>query len=163
MAAAADGNTQVKDTALRALCDWPTPDALPLVADLLKTAPTKTIKILALRGFVRLAPLQDAPNAKKLAALKEALALAERSEEKRLVLSSLGSVPTADALALVAAHLDNPALKEEACLAAVAIAEKVVATNRAEAAATMSKVAKLTANKKLAGRAAAIARQGKKK
>ncbi len=140
-AAAADSDAQVKDTACRALCDWPTPDALPLVAELIKTAPTKTIKILALRGFVRLVPQQDAPDAKKLDSLKEAMALADRNEEKRLVLSALGNVPTVDALALVTSHLDNPALKEEACLAAVAIAEKIASSHAAEVTAAMKQVA----------------------
>ena len=161
-AAAADNDAQVKDTALRVLCDWPTPDALPLVAELLKSPPSKTIKVLALRGFVRLVPQQDAPDAKKLESLKDAMALAERNEEKRLVLSALGNVPTADALALVASHLEDPVLKEEACLAAVAIAEKIAASHGAEVTAAMKQVAKLTANKKLAARANALARQAKK-
>jgi len=161
VAASADADPQVKDVALRALCDWPTPDALPLVAELTKTAPTKTLKVLALRGFVRLVPLQDAPDAKKLAALRDAMAQAERPEEKRLVLSALGNVPTSDALALVASHLDSEDLKEEACLAAVAIAERLDAARAAEVAAVMSRVAKLTVNKKLAARANALARKAK--
>ena len=74
---------------------------------------------------MRLVPQEDAPDAKKFDHLKEAMALADRNEEKQLVLSALGNVPTADALALVASHLDNPSLKEEACLAAVTIAEKI--------------------------------------
>ena len=160
-ATVADNDAQVKDTALRVLCDWPTPDALPLVAELVKTAPTKTVKILALRGFVRLVPQQDAPAAKKLDSLKEALALVERDEEKRLVLSALGNVPTVEALALVTSHLENPVLKEEACQAAVAIAEKIAASHRAEVTAAMGQVAKLTANKKLAAQASAIAGQAK--
>jgi HEAT repeat protein len=160
-AAAADNDAQVKDTALHALCDWPTPDALPLVADLVKTPPTKTIKILAFRGFVRLVPQQEAPDAKKLDWLKDAMALADRDEEKRLVLSALGNVPTANALAVVASHLDNPVLREEACLAAVAIAEKLAPIQDAAVTAAMKQVTKLTANKKLAARARAIARQAK--
>ncbi|MGA2064373.1 MAG: HEAT repeat domain-containing protein [Thermoguttaceae bacterium] len=160
-AAAADNDAQVKDTALHALCDWPTPDALPLVADLVKTPPTKTIKILAFRGFVRLVPQQEAPDAKKLDWLKDAMALADRDEEKRLVLSALGNVPTANALAVVASHLDNPVLREEACLAAVAIAEKLAPSQDAAVTAAMKQVTKLTANKKLAARARAIARQAK--
>ncbi len=161
-AAAGNGDAQVKDTAYRALCEWPTADALPLVADLVKTGPTKTIKILALRGFVRLVPQQDAPDAKKLDALKDALALADRNEEKRLVLSALGNVPTVEALALVTSHLDDPVLKQEACLAAVAIAEKIVSGHGAEVTAAMRQVAKVAANKKLAARANAIARRAKK-
>ena len=90
------------------------------------------------------------------------MALADRNEEKRLVLSALGNVPTVDALALVASHLDNPILKEEACLAAVAIAEKIAHSRDARVTAVMKQVAKLTANKELAARANAIARQAKK-
>ena len=161
-AAAAGNDSPVKDTACRALCEWPTPDALPLVADLVKTAPSKTIKILALRGFVRLVPLQDASDAKKLESLKEAMALADRNEEKRLVLSALGNVRTADALALVTSRLNDPVLKEEACLAAVAIGEKIVSGHGVEVSAAMKQVAKQTGNKKLAARANGIARQAKK-
>lgn len=161
-AAMTDPDAQVKQTALRALCDWPTPDALPLVAGLIKKAPSETIKILALRGFVRLVPMEDAPAAKKLDSLKEAMGLASRTEEKRLVLSALGNVATPDALTLIASHLDNAALKEEACLAAVSVAEKIVGAHGAEAAAVMKQVAKTTANKKLAARANAVARQAKK-
>lgn len=160
--AADDKDPQVKDTACRALCEWPTADALPLVADLIKTAPTKTVKILALRGFVRLVPQQDAPDPKKFDSLKDAMALADRNEEKRLVVSALGNIPTVEALALVTSHLDNPVLKEEACLAAVAIAEKIASGHRAEVTAAMRQVAKLTASKKLAARANAIARPAKK-
>jgi hypothetical protein len=161
-AAAADKEAPVKDTACRTLCEWPTPDALPLVADLVKTAPTPTIKILALRGFVRLVPQQDVPNAKKLDSLKEAMALADRKEEKRLVLSALGNVPTVEALALVTSHLDDAALKEEACLAAVAIAEKIASDHGDEVAAAMKRVAKLTSQKKLAARANALAGKPKR-
>jgi HEAT repeat protein len=160
-AAAADNDAQVKDTALRALCEWSTADALPAVAELLKSPPTRTIKVLALRGFVRLVPQQDAPDAKKLASLQEAMTMADRDEEKRLVLSALGNVPTAEALAVVASHLDNAALKEEACLAAVAIAEKIGPGRAADVTATMKRVAKLTGNKKLAARAQAVARKAK--
>jgi HEAT repeat protein len=160
-AAATGSDEQIKDTALRVVCEWPTTDALPMVAELVKSPPSKTIKILALRGFVRLVPQQDAPDAKKLEALQDALAQAERSEEKRLVLSALGNVPSVGSLAMVTSHLETPELKEEACLAAVAIAEKIASAHGAEVAAAMSQVAKLTANEKLAARAKALTRKAK--
>ncbi len=160
-AATADKDAQVKDTSLRALCDWPTSDALPLLADLVKTPPSGTIKILALRGYVRLVPQQDAPDAKKLDSLKDAMRVADRNEEKRLVLSALGNVPTVEALTLVTSHLDNAVLKEEACLAAVAIAEKI-ASDGDEVTAAMKQVAKATADKGVAARANALARKAKK-
>ena len=160
-AAAADSDEQVKDTALRVVCEWPTTDALPMVAELVKSPPSKTIKVLALRGFVRLVPQQDTPDAKKLESLQDAMAQAERTEEKRLVLSALGNVPSVGSLAVVTSHLETPDLKEEACLAAVAIAEKIASAHGAEVAAAMGQVAKLTANEKLAARAKALARKAK--
>jgi hypothetical protein len=161
-AAMADRDAQVKDTAYRALCDWPTADALPLVAELVKTAPTRTTKILALRGFVRLVPQADVPAAEKLESLTEAMVRADRNEEKRLVLSALGDVPTVGALALVTSHLSDPVLKEEACLAAVSIAERIGAGHGDQVIAAMRLVAKTASSKKLAARANTIARQAKK-
>ena len=155
--ATADGNAQVKDTALHILCDWPSPDALPQIVDLVATPPTKTIKVLALRGLVRLVPQEDAPDAKKFDTLRRAMALADGNEEKQLVLSALANVPTTEALALVASQFDNTVIREEACTAAVSIAEKIGGSRDNRVTALMRQVAKLTANKELAARAAAIA------
>ena len=110
---------------------------------------------------MRLVPQEDAPDAKKFDTLKHAMALADRNEEKQLVLSALGNVATADALALVASCLDNPDLREEACLAAVTIAEKVADRRDARVTAVMKQVAKVTADKELAARANAVARGAK--
>ena len=74
---------------------------------------------------MRLVPQDDAPDAIKFDALKNAMSLADRDEERQLVLSGLGNVATAEALALVASCLDNPVLQEEACTAAVTIGEKI--------------------------------------
>ena len=160
-AATADSESEVRDTALRVLCDWPTPDALPLVAELVKSPPDKTVKILALRGFVRLVPQQDVPHAEKINALQEAMAEAERNEEKRLVLGALGNLPTVESLAVVTAHLEDPALKEEACQAAVAIAERLGPAHRDAVTAAMRQAAKLTANEKLAAKAKELAEKAK--
>jgi len=160
--AAADPNAEVKDAALRTLCDWPTVDALPDVAQLAKTSSDPKLKILALRGYIRLIPLQEAPAEQKLATLKEAMALAERNEEKKLALAALGSIPSPEALALVAPHLENPALKEEASVAAVAIAEKIVQSHPAQVAEAMQQASTATTNAKLANRAKALLGQAKR-
>ena len=134
---------------------------MPLLTDLVRKPPAQTIKVLALRGLVRLVPQMEAADAKKLDLLKEALALTERNEEKKLILGALGNIPTADCLALIATHLDNPALQEEACLAAVAVAEKLVPRHRAQVTAVMKQVAGKTANKDLAAQAAAAEGQAR--
>ena len=119
------------------------------------------MKVLALRGYIRLAALQAEP-AKAVESLKDAMSLAGRDEDKRLVLAALGNVPLVESLTLVAASVDSPTLGEEACLAAVAIAEKIVQANGDQVALVMQQVIKRTANKDLAARAEAVAAKVKK-
>lgn len=68
-------------------------------------------------------PQQDKPNAAKLADLKSVLPLLIRVEEQRRALSALGNIPGVDSLVLAATYLDQPALREEAALAAATLAE----------------------------------------
>jgi hypothetical protein len=105
---------------------------------------------------------EDAPDAKKFDTLTRAMALAERDEERQLVLSGLANVATVDALTLAASCMDSPALREEACLAAVTIAEKLGHSHDARVTAVMKRVTRVTANKELAARSHAIVRQAKK-
>jgi HEAT repeat protein len=155
-AAATDANAEVQDTALRALCDWSHPEALPDLAQLAKASPNPTFKVLALRGYLRLAGQQGGPATQQLALLQDALTMAARSEEKKLVLAALGLLPTPEALALVGAQLGNADLKEEASLAAVAIAAKLPSPRPALVAEVMAQVLKATANAQLAQRAKAL-------
>ena len=160
--AAKDRDAEVRTAAVGILCAWPTADALPDCLRLAKTGASAREKILALRGCFRLIPLQSAPADQKLASLKEALALAERTEEKRLALPALAAIPTAESLALVVPQLGNAALKEEACLAAVGIAEKIVRRHPGPVASAMDQVVKTTTNKPLAARARALLAQARK-
>lgn len=150
-AATAEPDKSVKETALRAICNWPTPDALPDLAKIARTTADTKFRILALRGQLRLIPMQTVPDAKKVSQLKEMLPLIERTEEQRLVLATLAGLPTAESLALVTTYLAREELKEEASAAAVAIAEKIIADHPARVAEAMKQVR--TNNKKLAERA----------
>jgi len=158
-AAAKDGDAEVRDAALRQLCDWPAAEAMSDLSRLARNADDPKIKVLALRGYIRLIPKQDAPAAKKLADLKDAMTLAERAEEKRLVLAALGGLGTPDALALVMPHLAAPDLKEEACLAAVAVAQRIVASDPAKVAEAMEKVVAATTNEQVSMRAKDVLKQ----
>lgn len=158
--AAADADADVRNTALRVLCEWPTVDALPDVSKLMKTTTDAKLKILALRGYIRLVPLQDTSADKKLASLKEALPLVERNEEKKLVLAALGGIPLAESLSLVTPHLATQELHEEASAAAVAIAEKILQAHPSQVAEAMEKVS--TTNAKLSKRAKALLEQAKR-
>ena len=93
-----------------------------------------------------------------MAPLKEALALVERPEEKRLALSVLGNTPTAESLALVMQELAKPGLKEEASLAAVTIGEQLVKTQPAVVTEAMKLVMQATKDEQLLKRTQALLR-----
>jgi len=159
-AAATESDTSVKDTALRALCDWPTVNALPDLAKLAKTTTNRTFRILALRGQLRLIPMQSDSDAQKLSQLKAMLPLIDRTEEQRLVLAVLGQLPSAESLAIVMSYLTQEALKNEASVTAVGIGENIVATYPAEVAEAMKQIQ--TNNDKLAARVRALLASAKK-
>jgi HEAT repeat protein len=151
-AAAADADPALQEAARRALCDWPSADALPDLAQLARSTADPKLKILALRGQLRLIPLQGGTAEEKLATIKEVVSLIDRNEEKRLALSTLVEIPSAGSLALVATYLDSAELKDDAGSAAVAISEAIAKTHPAEVAAVMPRVAQ-SANPALAERA----------
>jgi len=161
-AATKDANAEVGSEAISVLCGWPTADALPDVLELTRTATDSRVRILALRGTIRLIPLQDVTVQKKLAAFKEILPLVQRNEEKKLLLGALATVPAAEALSMAMAHLDNPATKNEACFAAVAISEKIVQQKPGEVADALQKVIRATNNRGVLRRARATLNKAKK-
>ncbi len=152
-AALHDPLESVRDVAVRILADWPDPSAGNDLLALAKTSQSKTHKILALRGYIRLIAQGDSSPEERLAACNEALRLAERDEERKLVLGVLGGVPRVDALAMVVPLLAQPGTRDEAVAAAVAIAEKIVGSHPSQAADAMKQVLANTASAEIQQRA----------
>jgi len=133
MRACLAGQGEVKKTAVRTLAEWPTPAPL---ADLLAAAKAEkdpAVQILALRGYVRLAGLSKIGNNEKLQAFAQAMQLAQRTEEKKLVLAGLGEVKDPKALKAVLPLLENDELKNEAFAAYDKIAHSLTRSNPKEA------------------------------
>jgi len=151
--AANDSDSQISGEAISILCGWPSAEALGDILKLTKTAADAKVKILAVRGAIRLIPLQNVDVAKKMGGFKEIMLLIRRDEEKRLLLGALGAVPSVEALAMAMSHLDTAATKNEASFAAVAIADKIAAQNGAEVTEAMRKVLKATDNSDVRKRA----------
>lgn len=154
--AAKSSDSEISGEAISILCGWPSVEVLPDVLKLAATASENKVKILAVRGAIRLIPLQDAPVDKKLAQLKEIIPLIQRDEERLLLLGSLATVPTSETLAMAMAYLDNPSTKNEACFAAVAIAEVIGSKSAVEVAGAMEKVLATTTNDDVKKRASAV-------
>jgi len=157
-----NSNVQVRNAAIRVLCAWKTADAAPDLLALAKSSPNLSHKTAALRGYISLVRDENLPTEEKLVMCKNAAALIQRNEEKKLLLGVLGTVPTAEALSMAMTHLDDPETRNEACFAAVAISEKIVEQQPGEVADAMQKVMKATNNRDVTRRARATLNKAKK-
>jgi hypothetical protein len=124
--------------------------------------PSERLKTRALRGYLRLARQLNLPPDGRMAMYREALALAQRDEEKRLAVDVLQRIPTKASLALAEEHLRDPAVSEAAGVVIVAVARKLASAEPAAVAEALEQVLRTTKNKELATKARALLGQAKK-
>lgn len=140
--ALADKEPQVRESAIRVLAEWSDPAAAPDLLQIVRTTGQPALRVLAFRGYVRLAQAAQAPPTAKLQTFSQALALATSAPEKRLVIAAFADLPTLEALRPVAGLLSDPALAEEASAAVVRIAAKLDAKGKQAAAPALEEVLK---------------------
>ncbi len=160
--AAKTGSPELKDTASRLLGEWMTVDAGPVLLDVARKVNEDKYKIRALRGYIRIARQLDVPGEQRVEMCRQALDVCQRGEEKKLVLEVLGRNPSSQALALSAALLKDPAVKDDASQVAVAIAEKVIQGDPAAVADAMQQVIAAGGNPDTVNKAKALAEQAKR-
>lgn len=114
----ASGDAEMRKAAFRALADWPDNAPLADLHDIAKSDAEQVDRILALRGYIRLIGLPSERSHKETSALYQtAMALAERPEEKKLVLAGMMTVADHDALKFVEQFIDDEAVQKEAKVA----------------------------------------------
>ena len=124
-----DAKADVRAEAIRALASWSDAEPLEDLLDAAKAASEPVARVLALRGFVQLSAKAGDRAPKAMAGLyARAMALAERVEEKKALLSGLGQVYCTEALEAAEALRKDAALAGEAALAVVRIADKLWVT-----------------------------------
>jgi HEAT repeat protein len=124
--AARSDNPDLKQAAVGALSDACSDRrALPILIGLAKGDPSRSIRVQALRGYIRLAGSVDrvAPD-ERVAWLKSALDAAERPEEKRQAMGALRQCRVVSAVDVVAPYLDDADLFPDAAATIVALASK---------------------------------------
>ncbi len=118
-AALSDADPDIVDAAVRALTDWPTASARDDVFEVARTSVILNHRVLATRAYVRMIGLEPYRSPEGAAAdLLRVLALSPRPEEKKLVLGALVRFPCVTALKTAESLLADPAVAEEAKLAA---------------------------------------------
>ena len=126
-AATTDKDEAVQDEAVRTLSTWPSmwPDdagAADVLLALAKSAKKTSHQVLALRGYLQYVhETKKLSDDERLARVNAVLPLATRPEEKRLVISAVGTVGTVGALNMLVTLAGDPATADEACSAIVSL------------------------------------------
>ncbi len=119
-------DAEIRRAAVRSLAAWPDASAAEVLAGIAENSDDASERILALRGYIRVLGGGGArPPAETLVLYEKALALAERPEEKRQVLSGIACVPDHRTLDVIAACWKDEALAAEARMAFLQAAKLV--------------------------------------
>ncbi len=114
VAAAKSNDDAMQDAATRLLGEWLAADAAPAMLDLAKTLTNNKYKIRALRGYIRIARQLSMTTDERMEVCRNALAIADRNDEKALVLEVLRRYPAPAGLQMARSMLENEDLEEAA-------------------------------------------------
>lgn len=124
-----DPSSEVRVAALRQLAEWPNATPLASLRQVVSQPRSETEHTLALRGSVRMIALQPGlSSTERLRLYQASMRSATDVAEQRLVLSSLASLPTLEALRYVQGFCSSPDLRAEAELALASIARGTAGT-----------------------------------
>ena len=112
----------IQDAAVLTLAAWPDLSAADEILALARNTGNAEHLLAAMQGYVRLVDQADLRPVEKYSMLKEALDIPLGIEEKKIVLSGLANVKTAESLKLTASFLGSIDLKDAAARAAFRIA-----------------------------------------
>ncbi len=152
-----DPDPTVRETAVRVLGAWPDAGALAELLAVAREPESPNVKILALRGFADLfrgAQESTLPQWESMAA--EALSLADRAEERRLLLSAFAGKPSKESLAIAMSLLGDAELKAEAALASLGILEAVGGQWPERARSTLTQILEAVPVREVTERAEAL-------
>jgi len=167
-AAVGDSSTEVHAAAIRALGSWKTTDAAPPLLELAKEADTAADKALSLRAYLGMAARRDLAVEQRLGMCRQAVSLVQRDDEKRLLLGTLSNINSTDAMTVIAPYLNDSAIRQEAVLASLKIAERLLkgrdsGKQAPKLIAPLEKVVRVPAGDNLLRRAKELLQQAKTK
>lgn len=151
------GDEQLQDVGTRALGEWMTADAAPVLLEITKDPSSKKYQVRALRGYLRIArQLKQLPDEQRIAMAREALELAERVEERELALDVLKRCPSVESIELASSLVDDTEIRDSAVETAIFIGEKIKDKEPVAAKAAGQKALETSPSKELADRARAL-------
>jgi HEAT repeat protein len=126
---------ETRDAAVRALANWPEFAAVPQLLAIAKDPNGSRVhNVLATQGVARLVKTSDKEAAQaRVDAAVAGMEAAKRDEEKKLLISSLASVPSPASAEALKSCLKDAKFQAEASLAGVTLAQSLMRGNRAAA------------------------------
>jgi len=119
----------VHTTAIRTLAEWKTAAALPVLLEIAQGSDNPRDRTLALRGYLGWASRQgrgQLPGDKRIEICRTAADLVKTPAQRKLLLGALGRIHSLDAVNLILPHLADPQVRDEACSAAIAVAQELL-------------------------------------
>lgn len=159
VAARKSTSADVQDAGVRALCNWPDAGVADELVEIVKDSPRETHRLSALRAYIRVIALDLTRKPEKtLALFQNAMQMAWRDEEKRLILGRVSVARCMETLRWVLPYLDNAALAKEASQAVVELAHRyeLITPNRPTFMAALKKVTEVCKDQGLVDRAKRI-------
>jgi len=150
------GDAELQDVGTRVLGQWMTADAAPVLLEITKSSSADKYRVRALRGYLRIARQQKMADEERMAMCREALAVAQRNEERELILDALKRCPSAESVAMASAMIDDAKTRDRAVEVAVFIAEKIKDKDPIAAKTAAEKALKAAPQSKVADRARAL-------
>lgn len=107
----------VSEAAIRSMLDWPNTDPVEDIYQIAATSDNPVHRVLALRGYIRLARISQEPTPMYPKAMK----LAKRDDEIKQVLAGLGNDDSLESYNLACKYIDKDQFKTDAYIAAVKV------------------------------------------
>jgi len=157
VASTRDADRRVCAAAIRLLADWRSPDAVPELARLAEHAADPVDRLICLRGYILFAGRDALPVGRRLEICGRAAKLVQRPDDKTLLLGMVGRLAVPRALDIAVPFLDDEAVRREAAVSVLSVAEKMVESPHAErVAASLREVAQKSNDAHARGRATAL-------
>jgi HEAT repeat protein len=122
----ASGPAEVRSAAIRALGSWRTADAAPDLLALAKRPYSADEKTVVVRGYLNLAARGEMSVEQRLQMCRDAAGVIQRDDEKRLLLGTLSKIGAPEAMTVILPYLEDAGVRQEAGIAAVTIAERLL-------------------------------------
>jgi hypothetical protein len=160
IASAIDSNDEdLQNVGTDVLGKWMTADAAPVLLKFAKDdSKDKKYRDRAFKGYLRIArQLKQLPDEERLAIARQALKIADRPDQRILVLEVLQRCPSSESIKMASALVDDKEVRDKAVQTAIFIGEKIKDKDPAAAKSAGEKALQASPPKDLADRARALA------